>query len=359
MPAKSVTMLVFLLGVLACGSSVPTPSEPPTDLNGFEYAGNLLQKRFWHTATLLNDGRLLIAGGAATDSPGHTTPALYLDSTELFDPETGTSSAARGMSAARTRDMGILLADGRVAIMGAHLAPVEIYDPQSGRFSAHNSTLGDIGTATLLPNGRLLTYCVMGVAVFDPDSGRFTPLTGTIASRGGHTATMLRDGRILIVGGGYPAALGKAAEIYDPTSNTFTEVGELHNERRGHKAVLLQDGTVLIIGGSKGDLSSPEPVTEAELYDPATGTFSTAGNPGITPIWAAVVLRTGKVFLIGGEDGNVILYDPLSGAFAPTGDSIGQSRVFFSTTVLRDGRVLIAGGMKDGEASDHVLVYSP
>ena len=360
MSAKSVAALIIVSGFVACGGSVPTPSEPPDDLTGFEYAGNLIQKRFWHTATLLNDGRLLIAGGAATDSPGYVPMSMFHASTELFDPETQTSSAARSMSVARTRDEGILLPDGRVAILGAHLAPVEIYDPQSGRFSAHDATLGDIGTATLLPNGKILTYCVLGVAIFDPDTGNFTSISGLDGRRGGHTATMLLDGRILIVGGGNSEGLAKAAEIYDPTSNTFTEVGESHNERWGHKAVLLQDGTVLVIGGSKGVTdSTPEPVTAAEIYDPATGTFSSAGTPGITPIWAVAVLRTGKVFLIGGEDGNVVLYDPLSGAFAPTGDSIGQGRVFFSTTVLRDGRVLVVGGLKDGEASDHVLIYNP
>ncbi|MCY3764466.1 MAG: hypothetical protein OXH06_03440 [Gemmatimonadetes bacterium] len=205
----------------------------------------------------------------------------------------------------------------------------------------------------------MLTYCVSGVAIFDPDTGRFTPLPGAIARRGGHTATLLRNGRILIIGGGIPGSLAKAAEIYDPKSNGFSEIGELHNERWGHKAVLLRDGTVLVVGGSKGDPSSPEPVTEAELYDPATGTFSPAGTPGVTPIWAAAPLRTGKVFLIGGQDGNVVLYDPDSGTFGPAGISIGPNRQFYTTTVLRDGRVLVAGGMKDGEATDHVLVYSP
>ena len=359
MSSRFVSVLVICSSILSCGGSVPTPSEPPTDQKGFVFAGNLVQKRFWHTATLLNDGRLLIAGGAATDSPGHSSPGLYHDSTELFDPETGTSSAARSMSVARTRDEGILLPDGRVAILGAHLAPVEIYDPQSGRFSAYNATLGDIGTATLLPNGKILTYCVLGVAIFDPDTGNFASLPGTIASRGGHTATLLLDGRILIVGGGLTVALGKSAEIYDPTSNAFTEVGELDNERRNHKAVLLQDGRVLVIGGSKGDLASPpEPVTAAEIYDPATGSFSPAGTPGNTPISSADLLPTGKVFMID-INGDVVLYDPASGAFGPTGDSIGRNRQFYTTTVLRDGRVLVAGGMKDGEASDHVLIYNP
>ncbi len=359
MSTRFVPVLVICSSILSCGGNVLTPSEPPADLKGFDFAGNLTQKRFWHTSTLLKNGHVLISGGAPTDRPGHTSPGLYHDSTELFDPETQTSSVARSMSVARTRDTGILLQDGRVVILGWHLPPVEIYDPQSGRFSAYNATLGDIGTAALLPDGSILTYCALGVAIFDPDTGNFTSISGLDGSRGGHTATLLLDGRILIVGGGYPAASGKAAEIYDPTSNAFTEVGELHNERRNHKAVLLRDGRVLVVGGVKGEPASPEQVTAAELYDPATGTFSPAGTPGITPIRAAAVLRKGEVFLIGGEDGNVVLYDPASGTFGRTGDSIGQNRLFYTTTVLRDGRVLIVDGLKDGEASDHVLIYRP
>ena len=358
MTSRFVSVLVICSSILSCGGPVPTPSEPPTDLKGFEYAGNLVEKRLWHTATLLNDGRLLITGGAATDSPGYVPMSMFHASTELFDPEIQTSSAARSMSVARTRDMGILLQDGRVVILGAHLAPVEIYDPQSGRFSAYNATLGDIGTAALLPDGSILTYCALGVAIFDPDTGNFTSISGLDGRRGGHTATMLLDGRILIVGGGYPAVLGKAAEIYDPKSNAFTEVGEMDNERRHHKVVLLQDDRVLVIGGSKGELNSPVPVTTAEIYNPATGTFSPAGTPGDTPILSADLLPTGKVFMID-INGDVVLYDPASGAFGRTGESIGQNRQFYTTTVLRDGRVLIAGGMKDGEATDHVLIYNP
>ena len=218
--------------------------------------------------------------------------------------------------------------------------------------------MGDIGTAALLPDGSILTYCALDVAIFDPDTGNFTSISGLDGSRGGHTATLLLDGRILIVGGGYPAASGKAAEIYDPTSNAFTEVGELHNERRNHKAVLLRDGRVLVVGGVKGEPASPEQVTAAELYDPATGTFSPAGTPGSTPISSADLLPTGKVFMID-LNGDVVLYDPASGTFGRTGDSIGQNRLFYTTTVLRDGRVLIVGGLKDGEASDHVLIYRP
>ncbi len=99
-------------------------------------------------------------------------------------------------------------------------------------------------------------------------------------------------------------------------------------------------------------------VTAAERYDPGTGMFSSEGDPGLESIHAATLLRSGDVFIIG-NSGEVILYDPATGAFGPTGDSIGENRAFYTTTLLPDGRVLIAGGLKDLEATDQVLIYSP
>ena len=169
---------------------------------------------------------------------------------------------------------------------------------------------------------------------------------------------MLRDGRVLIVGGGNASGIVKESEIYDPSSNTLTRTGDLRYERQDHKAILLQDGSVLVIGGTTGDEGSEEPVTAAERYDPATGTFSSEGDPGFEAIRAATLLPSGEVFIIG-ESGEVILYDPATGAFGPTGDSIGENRALYTTTLLRDGRVLIAGGLKDLQATDQVLVYRP
>ena len=360
MSVRMVSALLIVSSLMGCGGTVPTSPEGSSDLKGFEVAGKMTERRFWHASVLLQDGKVLITGGAATESPGYAPSSMFRASTEIFDPGTGTSSRGGNMSSARTRDMGILLPDGWVLFAGAQQAPLEFFNPNTGRFTAapFDPAFAIISSMTLLPNGKILTYYSLGVAIFDPNTGNFTSLPETVVVRAGHTATLLRDGRVLIVGGGNAEGMVKESEIYDPSSNTLTPTGDLKYERRGHRAILLPDGSVLIIGGSTGDEGSEASVTAAERYDPATGTFSSEGDPGIEPIRAATLLPSGSVFIIG-HSGEVVLYDPATGAFGPTGDSIGENRALYTTTLLRDGRVLIVGGLKDLEATDHILIYRP
>ena len=360
MSVRMISALAIVTTIIGCGKGVPTSPEPSGEMRGFEVAGRMTERRFLHAAVLLQDGKVLIAGGAATESPGYVPSSMFRASTEVFDPGTGTSSSRGDMSGARTGDAGILLADGQVLIAGAYQAPLEFFNPNTGRFTPapFDPAYARISSMTLLSNGKILTYYSLGVATYDSDAGKFTSLPGTVVIRAGHTATLLRDGRVLIVGGENAEGMVKASEIYDPLSNTLTRTGDLKYERREHRAILLQDGTVLVIGGITGDEGSEASVTAAERYDPATGTFSSEGDPGIEPINAAALLPSGEVFIIG-HSGAVILFDPATGAFGPTGDSIGENRALYTTTLLRDGRVLIVGGLKDLEATDHILIYNP
>ena len=360
MSVRMVSAWLIVSSLMGCGGTVPTSQEVSSDLKGFEVAGKMTERRFLHASVLLQDGKVLITGGAATESPGYAPSSLFRTSTEIFDPATGTSSRKGNMSSARTRDMGILLPDGWVLFAGAQQAPLEFFDPNTGRFTPapYDPAFAIISSMTLLPNGKILTYYSLGVAIFDPNTGNFTSLPETVVVRAGHTATLLRDGRVLIVGGGNAEGMVKESEIYDPSSYTLTPTGDLKYERRRHRAILLADGSVLIIGGSTGDEGSEASVTAAERYDPATGMFSSEGDPGIEPIRAATLLPSGNVFIIG-HSGEVVLYDPATGAFGPTGDSIGENRALYTTTLLRDGRVLIIGGLKDLEATDHILIYRP
>ena len=360
MTVRMTSALAIVSSLMGCGSPVPMSPEATSELVGFEVAGKMTERRFWHASVLLQDGTVLITGGAATQNPGQVSTSLFRASTEVFDPETGTSSRRGNLSLARVLDMGILLPDGRVLLAGADQAPPEFFDPRTGRFTPepYLPAFARIWSITLLPNGKILTYYSLGVAIFDTATREFTSLPGTVVIRAGHTATLLRDGRVLIVGGVNASGIVKASEIYDPSSNTLTRTGGLRYERQDHRAILLQDGSVLVIGGTTGDEGSEEPVTAAERYNPATGTFTSEGDPGFEAIHAATLLPSGEVFIIG-ESGEVILYDPANGAFGPTGDSIGENRAFYTTTLLRDGRVLIAGGLKDLQATDQILIYRP
>ena len=380
------TRILFALFVVtsfwACGGDSVTTPEQPTLERGLHEVGKMTQPRYQHVATLLQNGKVLIAGGYAEPptkvedpSPGGTViyrPAGVLITAEIFDPETGTSSPTGSMTVSRYADNGILLPDGRVLIMPryGHI-PIEMYNPDSGIFDAladvpYNAT---ILTATLLQSGRVFVTSVEHMGVFDLDARAFTSIFAMDDRRRLQTATLLKDGRVLIVGGirgGIEDGLVGRNLIYDPVSKSFSEAGDLQFDRVNHKAVLLQDGKVLIIGGHAGE--GPF-VHTAEMYDPETNSFSPAGVSTIDPS-AALLLPSGRVFLIHGVSGNIVLYNPATLAFSPTGHSIGW-RSFPTVTLLADGRVMVAGGSKDKEGStnsghtfeeeitDQILIFTP
>jgi WD40 repeat protein len=156
--------------------------------------------------------------------------------------------------------------------------------------------------------------------------------------RSGQTATLLPDGRVLIVGGddkGLPLA---SAELYDPATGIFSPTGSLANARYYHSATLLPDGQVLIAGGQDG-------TNMAELYDPKTGIFSPTGSMITRRLFqSATLLPDGRVLVAcGAQDASVELYDPKAGTFSETG-SMKTVIQRATATLLPDGRVLIAGG---------------
>jgi WD40 repeat protein len=228
-----------------------------------------------HTATLLSNGKVLVVGG---DSAAYRA--------ELFDPSTGTWTATGSLDTPRWDHTATLLPDGRVLVAGSPLSfhvgddasSAELYDPSSGSWTA-TGNMGQhrgLHTATLLPDGRVLV--VAGVSngeptgsaeLFDPSSGSWTATGDTVAIRGvSFTATLLPDGKVLVVGG-YSGDNGPLAstEVYDPGSGTWTAAGNMDEARAGHTATLLPDGRVLIAGGGWNE----SPLASAELYDPGSG----------------------------------------------------------------------------------------
>jgi hypothetical protein len=204
--------------------------------------------------------------------------------------------------------------------------------------------------------------------------GTFAPTGSMIAARSFHAATLLRDGKVLVVGGGMASA-----EIYDPATKTFARTGDLTKARTNPTATLLDDGRVLIVGGDPFTSVDPPiapPKTTAEVFDPSTGTFTrTADMVTVHIDGTATLLNTGKVLIAGGivslgglypnsfpaVVANPELYDPPTGSFSLTGAFQSDGDGFFVTggpnvsaaTLLPDGRVLIAGE-PDSELYDPV-----
>lgn len=189
--------------------------------------------------------------------------------------------------------------------------------------------------------------------------------------RAAHTATPLRDGRVLVVGGctrpgcgGTPD--GGRAELYEPATRRFVPGPTMVRARAGHTATALPDGRVLIVGGYP-DEGRP-PLRDAEIYDPGTGAFTQTGALATARgAHSATPLRDGRILVVGGVDGRgtlstVELYDPASGGFTAAA-SLPSPRATHGAVLLRDGRVLVAGGqagMGHGAALvDTAAVYNP
>ena len=171
-------------------------------------------------------------------------------------------------------------------------------------------------------------------------------LTGSLnTARASHTSTVLNNG-VVLVAGGYNGNILASAELYDPASGTFTSTGSLNNARIYHTATLLNNGMVLIVGGTDNNGNI---LAGAELYNPASGTFTPTGSLSTAREFHTATVKNGMVLIAGGTDnnGNILasaeLYNPTTGTFTPTG-SLNTTRIDHTATMLNDGMVLIVGG---------------
>lgn len=326
----------------------------------FSSAGNMTTSRARHTATLLTNGKVLIAGGNRQPALG-VAPEI-LASAELFDPSTESFVPIGNMRVARAGHTATLLFDGRVLLAGGSGTSAELYDPSIGTFTETGSmiTAQDWHTATLLGNGKVLFAGGFtrwpGIAVpelYDPATGRFTQIPGY--SSAGFAcdwcapATLLPNGKVLL-------ARSQPAQLYDPRAGAFEPAGEMISTDR-FTATALPNGRVLLTGGG---LSGRSPTSE--IYDPASRSFTSAAPMAYGRGWhSSTLLPDGTTLITGGEteecSGNFCyfagsldtaeLYDASLGIFT-SHPKMGARREGHTATLLPDGRALITGGVAYG-----------
>ena len=350
-------LLTFLFGGVA-------PIAVAQTAGAFTATGPMVSSRLrLHTATLLNDGKVLIAGGEGVFGA--------ISSAELYDPATGSFTRTGNMTVARGVHTATLLADGRVLIAGGRsvnklLSSAELYDPATGAFSAAGAmTLARHGhTATLLADGKVLiaggwenSYPCNGLG----SAELYDPLTGTFRATGpktigcfGETATLLANGKVFFTTA-YDGIVAPNAELYDPMSVTFTRRSLSPWSFYWHTATLLPDASVLIAGG--GDPESGTELSSAGLYDPVRNTLTSDRLLYERILHTATLLSDGTVLIAGGERwwGNVELYTPATRTSKWIG-SLRTARNGHTATLLTTGEVLLAGGERDAPSAE---IFTP
>jgi len=324
--------------------------------------------RHSHTATLLPDGRVLVAGGRGPNiGPGGTN---ILSSAEVYDPATGTWNATGGLNTARRNHTATLLSDGRVLVLGGRdnftdINSAEVYDPSTGTWSATTDIPFTVRnhTATLLSDGRVLLVIDDRAEVYDPSTGSWST-TGTLnTARWNHTATLLPDGRVLVVGGRGPhSGPLSSAELYDPATGTWSTTADMPRPFENHTATLLPDGQVLVVGGWN---DAGAGLSDIKLYDPTTGTWRIDGLlTACREDHTATLLPSGQVLVVGGYNRSLEhqldsaeVYDPGTDTWTSGWFSLNTARYSHTATLLPSGKVLVAGGW-DGSYLSSAELYT-
>jgi large repetitive protein len=358
--------------------------------------------RVGHTATLLPNGKVLVAGGSSTGYSSNTlaSATCYDPASYAWDPHVITGSSAwtltGSMNAARSGHTATLLPNGKVLVVGGSgtngpLVSAEIYDPATGTWTTTGSLQAARSghTATLLLSGRVLVIGGIGAnflygnpltlssaELYDPATGKWTSTGSLNTDRTDHTATLLPGGKVLVTGGIETATIYykeaywalASAELYDPASGTWTATGSMNTTRYLHRATLLPSGKVLVTGGQSGGFYFPPSYNSStELYDPATGVWTNTGAMNAAHVQhTATLLPNGKLLVAGGWGyqyssqiyTNAEIYDPTTATWAISA-SLNRPREAHTATLLPNGEVLLVGGYGSSGALYDAELYEP
>ena len=337
------------------------PSPPPTLISGVATFSTTLNTAGTQTIT------------AAASGKSVTTSSVIVGSG-------GAWASTGSMTIGRQSHTSTLLPNGKVLLVGGsdtyntstYLSSADLYDPRTGTTTATGSmsTPRIYHTATLLPNGKVLIVggettgnaVTNSAEIYDPVAGTFSATLVNGYSSYGHTAVLLMNGKVLISGGYNGATYIANSSLYDPVAGAFSVTPSMNSPRLNHTATLLPNGKVLISAGyNAGSLAS------AELYDPVANTYSVTGSLSQKRhAHSATLLPNGKVLVTCGtiDSGSTRvtateLYDFNAGTFSATG-SIPTGRLFAHIALMPNGNVIVAGGEDSTNASVTTTdVYDP
>ena len=325
-----------------------------------------------HTATLLEDGRVLVTGGQTTVTSRLSPPGIV--SAEIYDPSTGSWSPTRPMFDPRRHHGAVLLEDGRVLVSGGlteehelfdSIASAEVYDPFTETWSFVGDMPEEKGLHSLerLENGAVLAIGGFShsVGLYDPSSGIWTSPGGPATSRECYTHALLGNGKVLLMG------WSDYAELWDPLTGLSSSTGSRIEAWEQAMATVLADGSVLVTGGNGhvGSALGPlGPLASAEIYDPTSETWSEAGEMTRRRVnHTMTVLSDGRVLVVGGSPNRATeIYDPSTDIWSKAALTI-ERRKGHTATLLKDGRVLVVGGARGSRAQPFDVtsaeVYDP
>lgn len=338
----------------------------PASFLSWANTGSLSHPRAGHTATILPTGKVLVTGGFTR--PISTPQAIA--SSELYDVATGIWTATGDLNGARYGHTATLLPNGKVLVAGGGLGgrnTAELYDPATGMWSS----TGNLGvartshTATLLPNGQVLvtgglngSTVLAGAELYNPATGVWTSTTGLAAARYDHTATLLTDGRVLVAGGQAGGVALASGELYQWGTGTWSPAaGNMMAARYSHTATLAPNGRVIAAGGFNGGSY----LNTIEVYDTLSGWQPTSGLVSANSSHTATLLTNGKVIIAGGTNGSSLnsatLFDLASGSRSAPG--MTDARAGHTSTLLPNGKALIVGGFSGSTYLTSAELYNP
>jgi len=367
MNSLTTRIVAIAIGALLLGFFRSESSAAPAALNGAGSVvgtGNMTAIRFDHAAALLPSGQVLIVGGIERNGVMQSTAELFDPAIRRFSPAAKPQSPhGWGVTATLLRNGKVLVAGGSTGCDSpCYTASAELYDPSAGTFVLTGSMRVPRagGRALLLPTGDVLivggaeTSTVATAELYHPSTGTFSS-AGATHLPDPSQLVLLKNGEVLVVG-------ASGADLYDPSTRHFTPTGRMTVPRTKFGAALLPDGRVLIAGGQTGGASGAR-VTSTQIYDPATGSFVPGPELNVKRFKlakAVVPLQNGRILIAGGA-AQPEVYDPASGAFLPVSGTKLDGFCSSTATLLNDGEVLLAGGYANPGSSgvNHAWLYRP